>query len=672
MKKKPAKKTSKASNRFPDLKITLPYQFTARQNLFIMIGGALLSIIAGLMYVLPMKSVIGVFGFPLDDPWIHLNFARNLADLGSYSYFKNEMATSGSTSPLYTFFAAMLWKISHDEFFASYTLGILFLALSSFYLYKLSLVFFEKEHWLAIGATAAFILTGRIDAIAVSGMETTLFICILLATLYYYLTNKQILFAVFTALLLWARPDGLIMIGAIAVHFLYRNYIEKGDKIFEKGKSSISLKSFFTPGIILFILVAGYVLFNQALSGSFFPNTFVAKLKYYGGGSKPEYLTDALKFYSSSVLGVFIAFFSVAFISMLVNLVRRKKIECFIPILFVIGMIVAYWIELPFLFQDGRYLIPTIPFFIVAGVWGMREFFQWLLLFLPSSFIKKFGNVFTVSLIILALIIGAAKWNSRRKDYYDVCRYIYDRQVTTAHWIKQNTAESSIIATHDIGAIGFYSDRRIVDMVGLVSPQMIENIGDLKKLTEFIKSQHTTHIAVLRNWFEVVNQNPIFMTNEKSPEIMEVFEFRPGVTHIMPQLASTLNSQAAQLLQSGRFNEAIKYLQESYRLDPNSVRTVALSGIAATTIGDTSNAVKAFQTALNLQPDYVRAMVPYGKLLTMRKKYSEAINLLQQAMSLNPQYTEARDALREALINRRDDSLAALGYKREHIEIPVQ
>ena len=31
------------------------------------------------------------FGFPLDDPWIHLQFAKNLHDYGSFSYFKNEI-----------------------------------------------------------------------------------------------------------------------------------------------------------------------------------------------------------------------------------------------------------------------------------------------------------------------------------------------------------------------------------------------------------------------------------------------------------------------------------------------------------------------------------------------------------------------------------------------------
>ena len=49
----------------------------------------------------------GTNGFPLDDPWIHLQFAKNLHAYGHYSYYKAEMVTSGSTSPLYTLILAL-------------------------------------------------------------------------------------------------------------------------------------------------------------------------------------------------------------------------------------------------------------------------------------------------------------------------------------------------------------------------------------------------------------------------------------------------------------------------------------------------------------------------------------------------------------------------------------
>src|ERR1041385_498065 len=41
-------------------------------------------------------------GFPIDDSWIHLTFARTLAQKGHFAYGAMNSATSGSTSPLFT------------------------------------------------------------------------------------------------------------------------------------------------------------------------------------------------------------------------------------------------------------------------------------------------------------------------------------------------------------------------------------------------------------------------------------------------------------------------------------------------------------------------------------------------------------------------------------------
>src|SRR5512135_3561499 len=78
--------------------------------------------VATLQYV---SSHNGAFGFPLDDPWIHLQFAKNLHDYGSFSYYRNEMATSGSTSPLYTLLLSAGFVFTSNEMILSYVLGIL-------------------------------------------------------------------------------------------------------------------------------------------------------------------------------------------------------------------------------------------------------------------------------------------------------------------------------------------------------------------------------------------------------------------------------------------------------------------------------------------------------------------------------------------------------------------
>ena len=72
-----------------------------------------------LFYVLVELQRNGKLGFPLDDPWIHLTFARNLAQGWGFAFNRGE-PVQGSSAPLWTailaFFhlftksaAAMVW-----------------------------------------------------------------------------------------------------------------------------------------------------------------------------------------------------------------------------------------------------------------------------------------------------------------------------------------------------------------------------------------------------------------------------------------------------------------------------------------------------------------------------------------------------------------------------------
>ena len=672
MKKKLSKTPQKPVHRSPELQLAFPLEFSANITRILSIVLGSIAIAITLFYVLPMKEMVGARSFPLDDPWIHLTFARNIAEYGSYSYFQDSMVTSGSTSPLYTLLLSILWHVSQDEFLISFILGIGFFAFSAIFLYRLALHFFEKEHWLALGAVAAFLFVGKMHLASVSGMETTFFVFFLLATAFYYVKGKQILFAIFAGLLLWSRPDGLILLLAIAMQFLYQAFVVKKKRSNAASLNSFRWKTLFTPGILGFILVGLYFMLNLSLSGSFFPNTVVAKAKYYGGGSPPEYFLEVWKFYSSPVLNVFVGFFFVALIDFIMRIVRRENISLLFPAFFVLGMILTYWIELPFLYQDGRYIIPTIPFFLIVSVYGMRRLFQWLIQILGSPMMIRFGNVMTLTLFLLAILIGVFKIGQKRREYFETCRYIYDRQVAAANWIAKNTPENSVVATHDIGAIAFYGKRRIVDMVGLVSPEMIPNIGDLGKLESYIRAQKTTHVATLRNWFELVNQNPIFHTDEQQPEIMEIVEYRPNVTHIVPQVVTSLNMTAAQYLQKGDIQTGMRYLSESYKIDAKSVRTISLIGLGWAAAGDTARAIKILSDALTIQPDYVPAIVPLAKLKTHRKEYNEAFGMLQFASQIDPTYPPTHEAIQFAMRQKKEDSLKALGYTRRTITIPIE
>jgi hypothetical protein len=47
---------------------------------------------------------------------------------------------------------------------------------------------------------------------------------------------------------------------------------------------------------------------------------------------------------------------------------------------------------------------------------------------------------------------------------------IQTEMVETALWISDNTPPESLIAAHDIGAAGYFANRPLVDLAGLISP----------------------------------------------------------------------------------------------------------------------------------------------------------------------------------------------------------
>ena len=58
-----------------------------------------LAALAAVLFFLIVSAWIFRIGFPLDDAWIHLTYARNLAEHGEWAFRLGERS-AGSTSPI--------------------------------------------------------------------------------------------------------------------------------------------------------------------------------------------------------------------------------------------------------------------------------------------------------------------------------------------------------------------------------------------------------------------------------------------------------------------------------------------------------------------------------------------------------------------------------------------
>ena len=616
---------------------------------------------SGVFYLLPMEAGAGILGFPLDDAYIPLTFARTLAEHGSYAYHQLLAPTSGSTSPLYVFILALARVATYDFFLPSTIIGSASFAATAIFLFLLARRIFEKEQWLAFVAALVFVLIPRMQSEAVSGMPTLLFSAIVTASAYWYFTRRSVLFFVTAGLALWVRPDALIFLLAAMLHMLYHHFIiQQKNAVPDEGAVPVSRKAMMAGAAAFVLLLLGYFSFNFVLSGSLFPNSVAAKIAYYREANV-DFLRGAWSFFATGPGAVLIIFAAWSVIATLLNALRRRRTPLLMAVLYLLGTIAAYWIFLPILIEGGRYLVPAMPFFVLLGVSGIRSFFNAILTALPVPFLRPVFNMLTGVLIFAAIIASIVRMSDTREQHYQATRYVFDRGAGAGMWLKRSAPDNAKVATHMIGSIGYYSECRIIDMRGIVTPELIPIIGNLAKLELKLRAEKLDFIATLREQFEVVNGNPVFLTNPANPEVMEVYPYVVGRTHVMSQRASAVNLEAVRYMQSQDNRNAAELLRRSIEMDPLSCRTFTLLGIAMLNQGDTLSAERMFDNALKLHPEYSPAMVPIADIMINRGNLDKGITMLQDAVKYQRWSRSANSSLRAALQRHQQDSIRALG-----------
>ena len=85
-----------------------------------------------------------------------------------------------------------------------------------------------------------------------------------------------------------------------------------------------------------------------------------------------------------------------------------------------------------------------------------------------------------------------------------------------------------LIAAHDIGAIGYFARRPILDLAGLISPEVIPFIRDEAKLDEWIRAKGAQYLVTFPDWYPQLSSHPseplLFSGNSAfSPAHMTVY-----------------------------------------------------------------------------------------------------------------------------------------------------
>lgn len=489
------------------------------------------AVVACLVYVGAELFVVGGLGFPLDDSWIHLQFARNLAEGRGLSYNAGEMVT-GSTAPLWTALLALLIPLPGSVIAWTKLLGIVFHAAGVAATWRLA-----RELGLGRGLAGlgAFLTTTTSWVVwsAVSGMEIPLFVFLSIWGILLHLRERESpgrapLSMAVLAVASLARPEGLLL---LVLAFVDRLLLFERDGLDGRdGDGPLvwrrpALRPLLIGAGLAVLALAGPLLFYRWAGGSFLPTTFGAK-----GGGLRRIVPDLSYVYT--VLGVY--FRSQPFLSLLagggvVALLARlgtRRDRGLLPALWVIALPLAYSLMAPgptrLMGNFGRYYFPMLPVVIVLGLLGLEPAARALG---PRERTGEPGESRGLRVPLGALLAAAILATALSGFAQGTVRYarnvanVEDSDVLIARWLGARVHPDALLAVNDIGAIKFLLPNPVVDLAGIANPEIRAEVSEISAamnlpwpaaMAEAIARRRPDYVVVFPKWLPGLESDPRF------------------------------------------------------------------------------------------------------------------------------------------------------------------
>lgn len=389
--------------------------------------------------------------FEMDDALIYYRYLENVVT-GNGLVYNIGVKFNGLTSPLYAYLSIPVAFLFKNIPLNQIILSGLFLFLSG-----IALIYaFRNEISEIVLLILPLLLVTQVYFYYTFGMESTLFLLLIILEIYFYKINHIGALSITSALLLLTRGESLFLLLILAVAY------------FIKKRSFPSWKYFVIP----FMILAAHYLFNYYYYGELMPATLSAKIgqgKSGLWGAPPLFLHNK-KDYLQQFYGMNIALIGTMTSLTIIGVIRSIKNS--------LGIIcLAY-----FILYNSFYLILNIPnyhwyylydilYLIILVGYGL----DWVrAVIVKMEFInsKVVANAAVVALLLTMVILQASWTIQSHKKLAGLEHY-----KEAGLWLKANTSPEAKVAAVEIGTIGWYSKRYIIDILGLVNPYNAELIS---------------------------------------------------------------------------------------------------------------------------------------------------------------------------------------------------
>lgn len=431
------------------------------------VSGALALLLGAVLVAVSVGYNRGSLVPPLDDVYIHLQYARQFGDGEPLRFQPGAEITTGASSLLWMVLLGAAHAVGFDGRW------LLAVAVVGGVVGVACATGFTSAAATRLGGRAAGWWAGLLTALCgpllwggASGMEVGLLAALTTGTLLSYLRERPRFRAtpVVAALLALTRPEGFLLAAAFTAAMAWTLLRPAPGPAARAGRPWGRLALVAVPVVVF----AGQLLLYRVLTGTSQANGVLAKSWLHTGFLRqPLEIADHVQRNVAAILASLSGLSGqdvlaplalvLAVLGVAVLAARRERVLAVVlggglasVVLAVATLTTAMW-------QDLRYLQPFLPLLLLLVVLGAG---------LVGNRAARTGLLAVVLLFALA---ATPAWALRLGQQASAMR---EGPVSVAQWIAGNVPPGDAVAVNDVGAAAWFGGHRTVDLVGLTTNGM--------------------------------------------------------------------------------------------------------------------------------------------------------------------------------------------------------
>jgi hypothetical protein len=423
-------------------------------------------------------------GFPLDDAWIHLVYARSLA-MDFVLGYEPGVPGTGCTSPGWAVLLGILYAVTGWAGADVVVWGVRFLGAGFFVATVVLSAGFvlacSESRWAALASAGMVAFSSGLAMAAFSGMEVLACSFGMVLALVALVKQAPLIMGCAMAWACACRPEAtpaMVLTGLVA--------------FWKMPRSALTMAKLVLPAFLVGALILEH---NLRASGHPLPSTFYLKQRFDLSSLPSRLVQVVVDAYGNT--GPFVG--HVLWFGVFGAISKRSRLPDRLPL--VVGcvfLVAAAAVTDPSHgagFYFDRYFFPAIPLVVAGLALGGRHLLQSC----PAT-VRPWAAAAAGVLVVPGIVVGAFVYSYH---LHNDTRNINDVQVRIGQDLAVLMRPGARVAVSDAGAIRYGSNHPAFDLLGL------NNLDAVERPAAFVAEHPVTHLAIMPAWGVPAPDSPV-------------------------------------------------------------------------------------------------------------------------------------------------------------------